>query len=136
MTCGCGLLVSPRRAFAIVLGAALVAAPRLVYCAASWHGDGGLRVGDRVEALRWHGATIIEDLGGGRFVVDWDDGHGSQRARGPSQLRAAPAEPLAAGDRVEALFDEDGKWYPATVPASWRRAASRSIGTTMTSVSV
>jgi hypothetical protein len=80
------------------------------------------RVGQRVEVEskgRWYRAKII-DVDGDQTQVHYA-GYGDDWNEwvGPERLRPYQPAQFAAGDKVEVEWNQDKKWYPATILKAW-----------------
>jgi hypothetical protein len=80
------------------------------------------RVGQRIEVFskdRWYRAKSI-DADGDQLLVHycgWDDTY--DEWVGPERVRPYRPEQFGDGDKVDVLWESDGKWYPATVVTGW-----------------
>ena len=84
--------------------------------------DRRARHGQRVEAEskgRWYRAKII-DVDGDQTQVHYA-GYGDDWNEwvGPERLRPYQPAQFAAGDQVEVEWNQDKKWYPATILKAW-----------------
>ncbi len=82
-------------------------------------------VGQRVEVEsngKWHKAKVVDTDGEQLEVhyVQFDDSQDEWVER-VDRERIRPYQPaqFAKGDKVEVLWQTDGKWYPATVRNAW-----------------
>lgn len=87
--------------------------------------NSAFRPGDHVSAMRdvdggnaWHSAIVQKNYGDGTLLITWVVDNTEYMSRGEDiKLNKASKSKtqLVAGDSVEALYEEDGEWYPAKV---------------------
>jgi hypothetical protein len=80
------------------------------------------RIGQRVEVKyqdKWYRAKII-DVDGDQTQVHYAGfGDSWNEWVGPARVRPYQPAQFAEGDKVEVEWDQDKKWYPATVRKAW-----------------